>query len=91
MFFVVVSSLCVYLSSHHCLYTYIITLYLLFVHLYLITHINSYHHSIHSIHLKISPDPLLRVLPHLRTLNSPPPPGVGGASVGDDCVACVDD
>lgn len=77
MFFVVVSSLCVYLSSHHCLYTYIIILYLLFVHSSLITHINSYHHSIHSIHLKISPDPLLRVLPHLRVLCLSPAPGRG--------------
>ena len=25
----------------------------------------------------ISPDPLLRALPHLRVLNSPPPPGGG--------------
>lgn len=29
------------------------------------------------IHFKISPDPLLRALPHLRVSNVPPPPGVG--------------
>lgn len=71
-------------------YTYITLC--LFSLIHFIAHINFYHRSIHSIHLKISPDPLLRALPHLRALCLfPRPPGVGGAGGDDAGVASVDD
>ena len=92
MFFVVVSSLCVYLSSHHCLYTYIITIDLLaFIHLSSLISIPYHHYSIQSIHLEISPDPLLRALSLSANLMLvPPPPGVGRAGVDNDGVAGLD-
>lgn len=73
MFFVVVSSLSGYLSSHHWLYIIYHSL-LGFIHSFLITYTNFYHHSIHSIHLEISPDPLLYALHHLRVLGLFPRP-----------------
>ena len=56
MVFVVVSSICGYLLSHHWLYTYIITLYLLSFISSLIS-IPYHRYSIHSIHLKDFPRP----------------------------------
>lgn len=67
MCFVVVFSIRLYLIID---YTYI-TLYLLSSFHFISFHHSYYqfpYHSIHSIHLKISPDPLLRALPHLRAL-----------------------
>lgn len=60
-------------SSFYTVITHLITDYTyitlcLFSLIHFIAHINFYHRSIHSIHLKISPDPLLRALPHLRAL-----------------------
>lgn len=47
------------------------------IHLSLLISIPYHHYSIQSIHLEISPDPLLRAFPHLLALGLSPAPGRG--------------
>ena len=73
-----ISSLSIYIYHHSLLALF-----------YLITYINSYHHSIHSIHLEMTPSCVLSLV--CGPYACPPPPGVGGVGVNDNGVAGVND